>query len=62
MFTDEEIDDGFEEVWLSYNEGLRVLSKNVASSFEGKTYIVPRDTVFLKEANSSFPTQTKKHK
>lgn len=53
-FTDEEIDDGFEQVWLSYNEALRFLSNNVASSFEGKAYIVPRDTAFLKEVKNYF--------
>lgn len=53
VFTDEEIEDGFEQIWLSYDEAYRVLSKNLAFSFEGKVYIVPRDITFLKEVKKN---------
>ena len=51
-FTKEELEKGFEIVWLPYNEALTVLSNNIATSFEGKNYIVPRDIIFLNEAKN----------
>lgn len=51
-FTEEEIENGFEQVWLPYEEALGVLSKNVTTNIEGRDYIVPRDTVLLKEAEA----------
>ena len=49
-FTKEELQKGFELLWLPYKEALKVLSDNIATSFEGKNYIVPRDIIFLTEA------------
>jgi 8-oxo-dGTP diphosphatase len=49
-FTEEELKKGFRPVWLAYEEALKDLSNNIATSFEGKNYIVPRDVTFLKEA------------
>jgi ADP-ribose pyrophosphatase YjhB (NUDIX family) len=59
VFTEEEIQKGFGPVWLPYNEALKVLSNNVATSFEGKNYIVPRDIIFLKEAKEYFDSLSK---
>lgn len=51
-FTEEEIENGFEQVWLPYEKALGVLSKNVATNIEGRDYIVPRDSIFLREAEA----------
>lgn len=48
QLTEEEIADGFEVVWLSLPEALKRISKNEATSLEGKEYIVPRDMRFLR--------------
>lgn len=45
----EEIDAGFEQVWLPYREALEVLTDSTATNLEGSLYIVPRDTILLKE-------------
>lgn len=50
QFTKEEIEDGFEQVWLPFNEALSLVSNNEALTIESKSYIVPRDSEFLKEA------------
>lgn len=50
-FTDDEIENGFEVVWLPYEQAVETLSHNNATNIEGKSYIVPRDTIFLKTAN-----------
>ena len=49
-YTDEELDKGFEQVWLPYEEALQAIKQSNASSVEGRDYIVPRDTIFLKSA------------
>ena len=49
-FTDDEKENGFEQVWLPYDEALKVLSENIATNTEGRDYIVPRDTAFLESA------------
>lgn len=49
-FTKKELGQGFNSIWLPYDEALNVISKNIATSFEGSSYIVPRETIFLKEA------------
>lgn len=53
-FTDEEVKDGFKEVWLTYEDAKRALSESRATTFEGAAYIVPRDMVFLEEAKGRF--------
>lgn len=49
-YMQDEIEEGFEPIWLPYKEALESISLNRASSFEGKNYIVPRDTTFLRKA------------
>lgn len=49
-FTDSEKEKGFEVVWLSYEEAIRVLNESKAVSIEGGSYIVPRDIAFIEEA------------
>ena len=49
-FMGDEIEEGFKEVWLSYEEAERALAKSKAMDYEGSVYIVPRDIFFLKEA------------
>jgi 8-oxo-dGTP diphosphatase len=49
-FTDSEKENGFEQVWLPYDEALKALLNSKATNIEGSAYIVPRDTAFLQEA------------
>ena len=51
-FTDDEKENGFEQVWSSSNDALKVLKESKATSVEGSAYIVPRDTTFLEEAKN----------
>jgi 8-oxo-dGTP pyrophosphatase MutT (NUDIX family) len=51
-FTDDEKENGFKQVWLSYDEALKALKESHATSVEGSDYIVPRDTTFLEEAET----------
>ncbi|KKU62400.1 MAG: hypothetical protein UX87_C0049G0001, partial [Candidatus Amesbacteria bacterium GW2011_GWA1_47_16] len=51
QFTDEEKHNRFKSVWLPIPEALRVLSAITAIGIEGRDYISPRDTAFLKAAN-----------
>lgn len=51
-FTEKEKENGFEQIWIPYEQALEVLSKNIAIDLEGKEYIVPRDTILLKEAEA----------
>ncbi len=51
-FTDDEKENGFEQVWLPYDQALKVLSESKATNIEGSAYIVPRDTAFLQEAKN----------
>ncbi len=49
-FMGDEIEEGFKEVWLSYEDAERALAESKATDYEGSAYIVPRDILFLKEA------------
>ena len=49
-FTDDEVEEGFTEVWLPYEEAERALSESKATDLEGSAYIVVRDNLFLREA------------
>lgn len=49
-FTDEETTSGFEQIWTSYADALRLISESQATDMEGRGYIVPRDTALLKAA------------
>ncbi|OGC87492.1 hypothetical protein A3C20_02490 [Candidatus Kaiserbacteria bacterium RIFCSPHIGHO2_02_FULL_55_25] len=53
-FTGDEVTDGFELVWFSYEDAMRALVECEATDFEGSGYIVPRDIALLKEAKSHF--------
>lgn len=53
-FTEEELKNGFRQVWVPYDHALSLLSQSQATSIEGKSYIVPRDTIFLKAARDLF--------
>lgn len=50
-YTDKELEKGFVQVWLSFEEALKAILQSNSSSVEGKNYIVPRDTIFLKTAS-----------
>ena len=50
-FTTDEKDEGFEKLWVPYDEALKLLSQNDAANLEGRLYIVPRDEAFLKAAS-----------
>lgn len=51
-FTDEEVDQGFQEVWLPYEDAKRAVGENKATNMEGSAYIVARDSAFLEEARN----------
>lgn len=55
-FTKEEIDNGFEQVWLPYDKALELISNNITTNVEGRDYIVPRDVTFLKAAKDHIQT------
>ena len=48
--TPEELSAGFEPVWIPYDEAVRLMSTSGAAGVEGRDYIVPRDTLLLREA------------
>jgi len=50
-FTPDEQQDGFEIVWLSYDQALKVISDDANADDEGRRYIVPRDLLFLQTAS-----------
>ena len=50
--TNDEKENGLEQVWLPYNEALKALSGSKATNIEGSAYIVSRDTAFLREARN----------
>jgi 8-oxo-dGTP diphosphatase len=49
-YTDEEIAEGFQQLWLPYAEALALISANKTENLEGHEYIVPRDKLFLEVA------------
>ncbi|MEK7564351.1 MAG: NUDIX domain-containing protein [Patescibacteria group bacterium] len=51
-FTESEKRNGFEGIWLTYDEALKALTESQALNNEGKYYIVPRDRAFLEEADN----------
>lgn len=53
-FTQKEINEGFEQLWVPYDKALLLVSNNKALNTEGKSYIVPRDSIFLREAENFF--------
>jgi len=53
-FTEEELKDGFEIVWLPYGEALQTVAQSVTDDKEATLYIIPRDTAVLQAAESLF--------
>lgn len=51
-FTESEKRNGFENIWLPYDEALKSLTENKALNNEGRDYIVPRDRTFLEESKN----------
>lgn len=49
----DEIEDGFQVVWISLEEALLKLTNNPGDTLESQAYIVPRDTVFLEIAQKN---------
>jgi ADP-ribose pyrophosphatase YjhB (NUDIX family) len=49
-FMPDEMEEGFEVVWLEYTDALQAISHSRADDAEGRMYIVPRDIAFLKGA------------
>lgn len=49
-FMEDEIEEGFTEIWVDYDKAVSLVSTNVAVGLEGRSYIVPRDETFLKAA------------
>ncbi len=47
---EDEKEDGFETVWLSYDDAVQNLISSKPTIIKASGYMVPRDTVFLKEA------------
>jgi len=50
-FTDKEKENGFQAMWLTYDEAVNALLESKATDVEGRDYIVPRDVTFLKKTN-----------
>ncbi len=57
-FTKEEMENGFQQAWLSYEDAKRVMSESTATNLEGSAYIVPRDIAFLEEAHDLLTNST----
>ena len=53
-FTQEELTDGFELVWVPYREALDLVRDSVTDNDEGRLYIVPRDTILLEATKGHF--------
>jgi 8-oxo-dGTP pyrophosphatase MutT (NUDIX family) len=49
-FTELELSEGFELTWMTYPEALTALGQSRATTVEGKSYIIPRDLIFLQTA------------
>ncbi len=52
-FTDEEIEGGFELVWVTLDEAMKLLKESKPDTYDGK-FIVVRDLQFLKKARKFF--------
>jgi len=49
-FTEKELSDGFEIVWLPYKDAITALETATPTDQEGREYIVPRDCILLKKS------------
>lgn len=54
-FTESEIEEGFEIVWLPYEEALSTLKESKAEQLEAKEYMVPRDVAILEASKGYLP-------
>jgi 8-oxo-dGTP diphosphatase len=52
-FTESEIEEGFEVVWLPYDQALRTLRESKAEQIEAKGYMVPRDIAILESSHNA---------
>lgn len=52
-FTESEIAEGFEVVWLPYDDALDILKESKAEQIEAKGYMVPRDIAILEAARDA---------
>jgi hypothetical protein len=50
-FTEKEIEQGFEIVWVGLDEAIEIINKDMPDNYEGK-FIKIRDLCFLEEAKS----------
>src|SRR3989344_1092951 len=50
FFTNYEKEKGFESVWMTYKNAMKCLTECQATSIEGGSYIVRRDTQILEQA------------
>lgn len=53
QFTNEEIADGFQVVWVQFEKALELIANSKVTETEGKAYIVPRDAAILKMAQKN---------
>ncbi len=51
-FTEEEKKNGFEVVWVTFDEALKLISNSKVGNLEGSLYIVPREVAILDEAKN----------
>ena len=51
-FTSEEKENGFEIMWVSLDDAIKLLSSSKSSNSEATLYIVPRDKYFLELARN----------
>lgn len=52
-FTESEVAEGFEVVWLPYDEALKILKESKAQHIGAKGYMVPRDLSILEASKHS---------
>jgi 8-oxo-dGTP diphosphatase len=50
QLTESEAEKGFKQEWMSYEDAIASIAGSRASTFIGRSYVVPRDAVFLMEA------------
>lgn len=48
-FTERELENGFEIVWLLPQDALKKLQNSIASNIEGEQYIKPRDVAIIQK-------------
>lgn len=51
-YTDHEKENGFEQVWLTYEDAIKALNESMVTELEVSYYIVLRDKTFLEESKA----------